>query len=454
VASAQRARFGETLQGLGNQVIPSGQLQFPQAQPGAVLQNPFGNGQVIQGPGQVIQGPVLQGPVVQGPIIQGQQGFVVPQNVGPRVAPSPAFDPFRQNNAFPSFPGTGVQTQAPIFGGPIGQPAPVPQFQQPVFQPQQPIFQPQQPVFQPFQRQQVQQPIFNSPFQSSAPNTRTAWPTQAWARLRSEVIPRLLERPRFRATWLEGDEDHELDMTDIELATTMTFANWLGTSQPIRVSPGFIFHYWGGPDTATTNFDLPARAFSVYLASDYTTDPRQTGGFETNLTVGVYSDFHNTSGDAFRITGVGLGWLRVNSYTTFKFGVEYLDRVDVKLLPAVGVLLTPNPDLMINLYFPRPKVAQRLPRFGPFEVWSYVGGEYGGGSWAIERRPAVGPRFDDQVDINDARGFIGLEWMGPKRVTGFFEIGYAFDRELLYKSDQNNKLELQDTFMLRTGLAF
>ncbi len=392
--------------------------------------------------GDAIQG--LGGPVIQG----NAQPGVIQQNIVPQRIPAPAFDPFRpQNNTFPTFVGPAqpvqrFQQQAPNFG------------QQPGFQfPQNQA----QPAFQPFamQQQQLQQPLFGNPFQASSPNTNTAWPNQVWSRLRSEVIPRLLERPRFRGTWLVGgDGDNQLNITDVELATTMTFANWLGSSQPIRVSPGFIFHYWDGPNTVATGFDVPARAFSVYLANDFTTDPKRNSGFETNLTVGIYSDFHNTSSDALRITGVGLGWVRLNSYTTFKLGVEYLDRVDVKLLPAVGMFLTPNPDLMINLYFPRPKVAQRLPRIGPYEVWSYVGAEYGGGSWAIERNPLLGANFDDQVDIDDVRAFVGVEWMGPRRVTGFFEVGYAFDRELVYQSDPLNGLELRDTFMLRTGLAF
>lgn len=403
----QRARFGE-----GLQILPG-------TQGGPVISNPFA-GQPAPAAG-------------------------IAPNLLPRPAAAPAFDPFRtQNNPFPVFQGN-----QPIVG-----------FQQPAQGIQRPFFgpvqnQPAQNFGQIFTPPQNQQPFFNNPWpQTGGPNTNTAWPNQVWARLRTEVLPRLLERPRFRHTWLIGEDPEDLDINDTEIATTMTFANWLGTSQPIRVSPGFVFHFWDGPDTAATGFDLPSRAFSVYLASDYSTDPQRPSGFETNLTVGFYSDFHNTSSDAIRVSGVGLGWMRLNSYTTFKFGVEYLDRIDIKLLPAVGVFLTPNPDLMINLYFPRPKFAQRLPRIGPYEVWSYVGAEYGGGSWAIERDPLLGPNFEDQVDINDVRAFIGVEWMGPRRVTGFFEFGYVFERELLYQSDPTNPLEIKDTFMLRTGLSF
>lgn len=383
-----------------------------------------------------VQPGVTQQPLITQPPPASIQPNLIPQ--GNVVAP--AFDPFRtQSNPFPAFsgqPAPGATVRQPQIFVPQGQPG---QF----------FNQPQ--TFQPA-------PFFNNGVQNnqaSWPNTNTAWPSQAWARLRTQVLPRLLERPRFRHTWLVGGDDaNDLDINDTEIATTMTFANWLGSSQPVRVSPGFIFHFWDGPNTALTGFDLPAQAYSAYVAGDFASDPRRATGFETNLTVGVYSDFANTSSDAIRITGVGLGWVRLNSYTTFKLGVEYLDRVNVKLLPAFGIFMTPNSDLVINLYFPRPKVAHRLQRVGPFEVWAYAGAEYGGGSWAIERTPLMGANFDDQVDVNDVRAFLGLEWMGPKRVTGFAEVGYAFEREILYQSAPLAQLDLPDTFFLRTGLSF
>ena len=102
-------------------------------------------------------------------------------------------------------------------------------------------------------------------------------------------------------------------------------------------SPGFIFHWWDGPDSnVVPQFDLPARAYSSYLAFDHVTDPRRSTGLENNLTIGYYSDFNNTSTDAIRLTAKLLGWYRLNEYTVGKLGVEYLDRVDVKMLPAVG----------------------------------------------------------------------------------------------------------------------
>ena len=76
--------------------------------------------------------------------------------------------------------------------------------------------------------------------------------------------------------------------------------------------------------------------------------------------------------------------------------------------------------------------------------------EYGGGSWTIERADGS----DDQADINDVRAFVGMEWMGPRGVTGFADLGYAFEREVVYRSDPRNKLDVEDGLLLRLGFAF
>jgi hypothetical protein len=62
--------------------------------------------------------------------------------------------------------------------------------------------------------------------------------------------------------------------------------------------------------------------------------------------------------------------------------------------------------------------------------------------------------FDDQVDVNDVRAFTGVEWTGPRNVTGFMETGYVFEREMLYRSNPLNKLNLQDAWMIRGGFSF
>lgn len=432
---AQRARFDDFFQ--LQTTPPSAPPTFPAANP-----------TIINSPPQFSAPPA----VLQQPNVVFPSGPAVNQ---PNFAP-PGMDPFQTSTqTFPVFP---TQT------------APQPVLPQPTFNPpsfgtgvSQPTF--NQPIIT--QPNFGAPPAYNPP-QFGSPQTPNQWPYQGtgsnwlpsidwsgfekmWGSFQKDFLPRVLERPRVRHTYLYGNNGNELGINDLELATTATVPNFLQSNQPLRISPGFIFHFWDGPDSAAhPGFDLPPQAYSAYLAFDHLTNPANQNGLETNFTVGYYSDFNNTSSDAFRFTGRVLGWTRLNPYTVGKFGIEYFDRVNVKLLPAFGVYMTPTPDMKFDLFFPRSKISHRIPNFSDYEAWVYVGGEYGGGSWAIERTGGM----PDQADINDVRTFVGLEWMGPRRITGFIEVGYVFEREIVYRSDRMNNLDLQDTMMIRSGLAF
>jgi hypothetical protein len=283
-----------------------------------------------------------------------------------------------------------------------------------------------------------------------ASNNPSAWPGQQWSNNGKGFWPRLIEHPRWRHTWISGNNGNEMSLNESEIATTLTVPNFAWSNQPLMVSPGFFFSFWDGPDTAMTGFDMPAVTYAPYLTVDTMSDDRRNAGLEGSLTVGVYSDFRNVTSDSLRVTGTGLGWFKINPTTTFKLGVEYYDRINVKMLPAFGFFMKPNNDMKVDLYFPRPRLSHRLPKLGNVEIWGYVGAEYGGGSWTIERMGGM----DDQVDVNDVRAFMGYEWVGPRGVTGFVEGGYVFQREMLYRSNPLNQLDLQDAIMVRGGFAF
>ncbi len=460
-AIAQRPRFGDPFQTGGS--VPGSIITAPQLPAGQLPQVRLPQLQAPQF--QVPQNfPVpslpqnFLGNFPQGLPQLGQQG-VLPTLDLPRTSPP---DPSNYNlQPFPIFPNRGFGQQQPL----RILPPPRQQLPQNFNLPQAGLGQPQ---FAPPNFGQFSNPNFQSgfsPFQNRFPYQGTGanwlpaidwtWPRQQWQRFQTEFLPRVLERPRFRHTYLHGSNrngvnGNELDINDFELATTLTRPNFLGSGQPLRISPGAVFSFWDGPETESTGFDLPSKAVGVYLGFDHVTDLTKTSGFETNATVGIYSDYENLSSDSFRLTGRLLGWQRLNSYTVGKLGVEYLDRVRIKLLPAVGLFFSPNADIKFDLYFPRTKLAHRIPNLGQYEAWAYVGGEYGGGSWGVERIDGS----DDQVDINDVRAFAGIEWIGPRRVTGFVDFGYAFEREVVYRSNPLDDLDLQDTLFVRTGLAF
>ncbi len=397
----------------------------------------------IPAPANTLQGVPGMLPNSQSIITTPQQPFSSPgtfrQTSAPAVLQNPVLTP--PNLTQPNFDPYQLQNQPfPIF----------PQATQPTLQSFPPLGQPQ------FNQPEYGVPAFGSPqpqFQGTGTNWLPSenWAQDTWESFKTDFIPSVLEHPRARYTYLPGNKGNELGINTIEIATTLNRANFLKGPTPLRFTPGFVFNYWSGPDsTVYPQFDLPARAYSAYLSMDHITDPSKVSGLETNLTIGYYSDFNNTASYALRPTGKLLGWYRLNCYTVGKFGVEYLNRVNVKLLPAVGLYMTPNPDIKWELYFPKTKLAHRIPNINDFEAWAYVGAEYGGGSWAIERANGS----NDQADINDTRAYLGVEWMGPRRVTGFLEFGYVFDRNIVYRSDALLSLELQDTLMASLGFAF
>lgn len=428
--SAQRARFGDSW------VIPNGQIPPPAI---GNPQNPAGASQTLPTlpPGSGVPAPPAGGQATSPVMPQLLPGgpAATPTAPGgtagqPVLMQNQTFDPFAVQ---PGQPGTGLvtpgnySTNPPpyIYPPPAGgaSPATLPATTPGVYQPVQ---------------------------QGAWANSPTSWPNEAWARLKTSPVYRVLQRPRWRQTFIGASGTDYLGWNETDLATTLSIPNFLWTSQPIRISPGFTFNFWDGPSTPVTGADLPPRTYNAYLANDFSTAWDRNFGMELNVTVGVYSDFHSTNSHSVRVTGLGLGWFRLNNTNTIKVGIEYLDRVHTKLLPAVGLFIYPTPDLKLDIYFPRPRLAQRLPNLGNYEVWGYIGGEYGGGSWTIERIGGMG----DQADVNDIRAYLGVEWMCPSQVTGLFEFGYVFNRNIIYRSSPDVIYHMSDALMVRAGIAF
>ena len=265
---------------------------------------------------------------------------------------------------------------------------------------------------------------------------------------------RLLQSVRFSHTWLAGDEGPEVEIHDSLLSLPLAFPNFAFTGQPVIVAPTFGLHLWDGPSPPSTA-DLPGQAFSAYLDVSWQSDPNRYFGLELGTRVGVFSDFEAISEDSIRTQGLGLIRARLTPATTIRAGALYLDRNDVKILPAGGILWEPNPQTRFDIFFPRPKLAQYFTTLGTQDIWWYVSGEYGGGAWTIER--AAG--FEDQIDINDIRLILGLEWGPPYKFQqnsriGFFEAGWVTARELVYVSTPGESIDLNDTFMLRAGFDY
>jgi hypothetical protein len=276
-----------------------------------------------------------------------------------------------------------------------------------------------------------------------------------WPQAEPGPYMQLFQDVHFTYTWVAGGKgSNELITNDVELGTTVNFPNFLYSAQPLHVSPTFVFHFLDGPTTGPAfPTTLPSRVFSTYVGAAWQPMLTPMFGGDIDVNVGIFSDFGKLSSDSVRVQGTAVFVLAMTPTLAVKGGVNYLDRVDIKMLPAVGFLWTPNPQTRFDVFFPKPKLAQYLTTIGNTDVWWYLNGEYGGGSWTVSRTP---PSNDDRrVDINDIRVGGGIEWTSYTGVRGFVETAYVFDRELVFASAVGPASQsLKDSIMVRGGLAY
>ena len=198
---------------------------------------------------------------------------------------------------------------------------------------------------------------------------------------------------------------------------------------------GLGFHFLSGP----VRTDMPPRVFDFSIAYQHR-DRLGDFGYDVAASVTASSDFEGSSREGIRFPGHAVGFLSVGPTAELVLGVDYLDRGDVKLLPVVGLIAMPRPDVRLELVFPRPRAVFQLTE----EHQLYVGGELGGGTWAVERDTMV----DDLATYRDLRLCVGLGRVKDGNRRSAVEIGYLFDRRLEYTSGNGNYNPI-DTAMVR-----
>jgi hypothetical protein len=308
-------------------------------------------------------------------------------------------------------------------------------------------------------------PYQNNPYQPYGyPQNSAGW-NNWWNTTGNNVsygtnqVIRLFQGPRFRHTWLPGTDAFDsktpisLETNDTDVSLVFAIPNFLNSTRPLFIIPSYSQHVWDGPTQAGT--DLPGSAFSGFLDAGWETNPQQTLGVELGLRVGVFSAFDAVNSESIRFPGKAVGRLRLTPTSTLRAGVFYLDRNRIKLLPAVGILWMPNQDTRFDLFFPEPKLAHYVSTLGNSDVWWYLSGYYGGGAWTIKQTDGS----NDEVDINDIRLMLGLEFGKSDQIRqgfrlGFIEAGYAFNRELFYRVRSTSSIDLDNSFVLRAGFAY
>jgi hypothetical protein len=296
----------------------------------------------------------------------------------------------------------------------------------------------------------------NDPFLPGAP----PGPEGTYAKMQ-----RLLQQIRFDYVWMPGNGVEELGLSDLDFGATFGVPFFGGPDSPLLVTPGFGLQLWSGPVTgASSPIGMPPQTYSAYLDAAWQPQVTPVFGVDLGFRIGIYSDFKKVVSESIRYTGHGLAVLSFSPSFQLKGGIMYLDRRRIKLLPAGGIVWTPNADVRFEILFPNPKLARRITTYGNTDWWIYVRGEYGGDSWTVKDVFAVPNPFPPpdfftppmaapiQVDYNDYRVGVGLEFDRFSGINGLFEVGLAFNRELY--SEGTVLFEPNSTVYLRGAMSW
>jgi len=254
----------------------------------------------------------------------------------------------------------------------------------------------------------------------------------------------IFQKLSFTGTWLDRRNADDFGLSEMELYGAFAFP-MPTREKPLIITPGFETRFIDGPNSP----DLPGQLYDAYLQFRWLGTINDCWAADVAVSPGVHSDFERWDDSAIRITGRALGVFTWSPSLKIVLGVAYLDRDDVSLLPAGGLIWTPSDDWNLNLVVPRPRIARRIWYDCYHEDWLYLAGEFGGGSWSIER---VGGA-QDVVTMRDFRVLFGLERKWPGGAGARLEAGWVFGRRAEYATVTPD-IEPDDTVMLRGGITY
>ena len=277
------------------------------------------------------------------------------------------------------------------------------------------------------------------------------------------AMTKFLQDIRMDYHWFAGNGQHQLGINDFDVSATFALPFLGNPNTPLLVTPGFGLQLWEGPVSVLSSppndpaaADLPAQTWDGYLDTAWKPQISPAFGGDLSFRVGIYSDFNTVTTNSIRFTGTALGVISLSPSVKIKAGIWYIDRLQIKLLPAGGIVWTPNPEVEFNILFPNPKIRKKLMNFGSVEWWIYGSGDYGGGSWTIKRAsiPGISDPLvagnNDAFDYDDIRVAAGLEFFTPRHLNGWFEVGGAFSRQIHYRSGlPDNFYPTNALFLLR-----
>ncbi len=213
---------------------------------------------------------------------------------------------------------------------------------------------------------------------------------------------------------------------------------YLGRGYKSGFTTAFNLHLLSGPNVVP----LPPRLYDFSLGYQKRGRIKDFMSYDLATSIGVFSDFEDSARDGVRFPGHAVGMLHFKPELDLVFGVDYLSRDDIKLLPVGGISWRPQsmPDLRFDLVFPRPRIDYSIDNRSKI----YLAGRLGGGTWDIEF-----PNNDNDVlTYRELQFLLGLEKRNSEGNLTSLEFGYVFDRRIEFRTLEQTS-EFDDALVIR-----
>ena len=258
--------------------------------------------------------------------------------------------------------------------------------------------------------------------------------------------PGMLQQILSTATELPKLNSDGLGLTWLENSIT------LGLPAPTVESPLLITTGFSGVLVdKPSGVDLPNELFEGYVQARWMRKFGDRLGVDLAVAPGWYSDFKNDTPQALRITGHGFGAWEARNDLRVVAGLIYLDRYDVNMLPAGGLIWTPADDKRFELIFPRPRLAWRVAETKRAAQWIYLAAEFGGNQWAMQSSTG----HNQVVVMRDYRFLAGWERRPANLgITWRLETGWVTGRTVQYYDSTDAQFYPSDTFLARAGVWY
>lgn len=197
------------------------------------------------------------------------------------------------------------------------------------------------------------------------------------------IRQRALIDSSLTATWLAPVEG--FGVSDVEAKSQLVIPVFVKGS-PLRLAMGFADTFMQTP----VGFDVSNQLIGLQAELRWLIPLREKLAVDLGLGGGEFADLNSLGSRGFRVTGRAIVVKTVSDRLKWSAGFLYLGRQNLKAMPIVGLIYTPEDDVRIELMIPRSRIARRISWVGTREHWMYFGMElFGGNSWAIEQAGGV-----------------------------------------------------------------